>query len=434
MSSANLFLIAAIALLVLVLAILLPPLWRKPKSQAAVDRQAANREIFRQQFAELERDRDVGTLAVGDFAAAKAELQRRLLDEIDQGPTENAAANAKPGGRKTALGLLFLLPLTAIVAYILLGAPQALAPVAVPPQMDAAQVDAMLQRLADRLRANPDDSKGWIILARSYKALGRFAEAADAYSQGAELLNNDAVHLADYAEVLARASGGSFAGKPAELLQQALALDANEPQALFLAGAAANDRRDFAAVVDYWSRLLKQLEPGSEEAASLGEAVNTAREVLARGGSSNQPNVSNTAVTPNVSNASTRSTPSTPSTPPPASAALSTRGEVSISPALAAQAQPTDVLFIFARADEGSRMPLAVLRRRVADLPLTFQLDDSMGLPGGQKLSTAQSVTIEARVAKAGMAQSAPGDLYGVAKGVKPGSDGLQIIINQIQE
>ena len=430
MSSANLFLIAAIALMVLVLAILLPPLWRKPKTQAAVDRQAANREIFRQQLAELERDRDVGTLAVGDFAAAKAELQRRLLDEIDQGPTENAAANAKPGGRKTALGLLFLLPLTAIVAYILLGAPQALAPVAVPPQMDAAQVDAMLQRLADRLKDNPDDSKGWIILARSYKALGRFAEAADAYSQGAELLNNDAVHLADYAEVLARASGGSFAGKPAELLQQALALDANEPQALFLAGAAANDRRDFAAVVDYWSRLLKQLEPGSEEAASLGEAVNTAREVLARGGSSNQPNVSNTAVTPNVPNASTRSTPSTP---PPASAALSTRGEVSISPALAAQAKPTDVLFIFARADEGSRMPLAVLRLVVADLPFTFRLDDAMALPGGRKISEFATISVEARVAKAGRAQTSAGDLFGSVRGVKPGSQGVKLVIDQLQ-
>ena len=436
MSSASVFLIAAVLLLLLVLAILLPPLWRKPKASPVIDRPAANLAILRQQLAELERDRDDGTLAAADFAPAKAELQRRLLEEV---PSDALPLAGKPGGRKTAFGLLFVLPLAAIIGYILLGAPRALAPVAAPAaaHMDSAQIDAMLQKLADRLQVTPDDHKGWIILARSYKTLGRFADAADAYSHGGDLLDQDAVLLADYAEALAQANGGSFTGKPEELLTRALALDANEPQALFLAGAAANERREFAAVVDYWSRLLVQLEPGSEEAASLGEAVNTAREVLARGGSSNKPNVSNTPITPitpNVPTASTAPTPPTPPTIPPASAALSTRGEVSISPALAAQAKPDDVLFIFARADEGSRMPLAVLRRRVADLPLTFQLDDSMGLPGGQKLSAAQSVTIEARVAKAGMAQSAPGDLYGLAKGIKPGSDGLQILINQVQE
>lgn len=284
MTSATVFLICALLLLVLVLAILLPPLWRKPRmqvTQIAVDRPAANLAIFRQQLAELERDRDEGTLAAADFVPAKAELQRRLLDEVDQGQTAEPTA-AKAGGRKTALGLLFVLPLVAIVGYIVLGAPQALAPVAAPTHMDAAQVDAMLQKLADRLAAQPDDHKGWIILARSYKSLGRFAEAADAYSHGGELLNNDAAQLADYAEVSARANGGSFAGKPEALLARALALDAREPQALFLAGAAANDRRDFAAVVDYWSRLQVQLELGSEEAVSLGEAVNKAREVLAQ--------------------------------------------------------------------------------------------------------------------------------------------------------
>ncbi|MEO8411240.1 MAG: c-type cytochrome biogenesis protein CcmI, partial [Propionivibrio sp.] len=342
MSAATLFLVFAVLLVVLVLAILLPPLWRAPKKATAIDRRAANLAIYRQQLAELERDRAAGMLAAADFAPAKAELQRRLLDEVQPEDIEAEVSGGVGGrkserksGRKSALALLILLPLAAVAGYALLGNPQGLAPAHTQGRMDAAQIDAMLARLAERLKANPDDQKGWIILARSYKALGRFADAADAYSHGGDLLANDAAQLADYAEVLVRANGGNFAGQPEKLLARALELDANEPQALFLAGAAANDRRDFAAVVDYWSRLLVQLEPGSEEAASLGEAVNKARKVLAQGGG--KPGE------------------------PAASAAPAIGGEVSISDKIAAQAKPDDLLFVFARADTGSRMPLAVV-------------------------------------------------------------------------
>ena len=407
MTPASLFLIAAGVMVVLVLVVLLPPLWRAPKPSAGVERRVANLAIFRQQLAELEHDRNDGSLADTDFDQAKRELQRRLLDEVQP----DRAAPRLQGGHKTALTLLVLLPLAAIGGYGLLGNPQALAPVNVQGQMDATQIDAMLARLAERLKSHPEDSKGWIILARSYKTLGRFAEAADAYSHGGEMLNADPALLADYAEVLVQQNGGVFTEPANALLARALKIDPNEPQTLFLAGAAANDRRDFAAVVDYWSRLLVQLEAGSEEAMSLGTAIEKARQVLARGGSA----------------------PGNAQAPTAAATSLAISGEVTISDRIAAQTKPDDLLFIFARADEGSRMPLAVLRRQVADLPLRFRLDDSLGLPGGQKLSESASVTIEARVAKAGMAQSASGDLFGVVMAVKPGSTEVKVVIDQIQ-
>lgn len=100
---------------------------------------------------------------------------------------------------------------------------------------------------------------------------------------------------------------------------------------------------------------------------------------------------------------------------------------------VAAQAQPDDLLFVFARAGEGSRMPLAVVRAKVADLPLSFAFDDAMALPGGQKISDLPAITIEARVAKSGQAQSASGDLYGSVSGVKPGSLGIKVVIDQVQ-
>jgi cytochrome c-type biogenesis protein CcmH len=409
------FALIAALLLVVVLVIILRPLLRADKSaahdeaSASSDQREANLEIYRDQLAELERDRDEGSLAEADFLAARSELQRRLLDEVQP----DSGVRHKSGGRKAAYVLLLALPLLSVAGYLTLGRPQALDPANTQPRMNEQQIDSMLVQLEEKLKARPDDHKGWMMLARSYKVLGRYAEAAEAFSHGGALLENDPVLLADYAEVLAQVTG-KFDGKPADLLAQALKIDPNEPQALFLSGSAASERRDFAAVVDYWGRLLPQLEAGSEEAKSLGEAVDKAR-AIAEGtdtGSESAAEKSAGSVAP---------------------AAETVSGEVALSGKVASQAKPDDLLFIFARPDEGSRMPLAVVRATVSDLPLRFAFDDSMALPGGQKISDLATITIEARVAKSGMAQSSSGDLFGNVKGLKPGNKDVKVVIDQVQ-
>jgi len=413
MSALASFIAAAALLVLLVLAILLWPLWRAPKLSGALDREAANIDIFRDQLRELESDHEQGLLAGADFEQARSELQRRLLDDV-QPHAEilgNAPANRPPAspGRKTALALLIAIPLVAAVGYALLGNTRAFDPVQTQARVTPQQIEEMLGKLVEKLKANPDDAKGWVMLARSYKVLGRYAEAADAYSHGAALVDGDPSLLADYAEVLGQANGGKLSGKSTELIARALAIDPNEPQALFLAGAAATDRNDFVAVADYWERLLLQLQPGSEEAKSLGAAVDKAREIVAQKGGKSEAN------SPGEIRAETIS------------------GEVSLSGKLAAKAKPDDLLFVFARADEGPRMPLAVMRVRVADLPLKFGFDDSMALPGGKKISEFKTVSVEARVAKAGQAQSSSGDLFGSLKGVKPGSQNVRVLIDQVE-
>ena len=174
------------------------------------------------------------------------------------------------------------MPLAAATGYGLLGTPQALNPPVAAPSISAPQIDAMLGKLVARLKANPDDAQGWAMLARSYRVLGRFVESAEAYSHAGALIENDPVLLADYAEVSARANDGRFAGKPDELIKRALKIDPDEPHALFLAGASATDREDFPAVVEYWSRLLRQMEAGSEEAQSLERAIAKAREITSK--------------------------------------------------------------------------------------------------------------------------------------------------------
>lgn len=403
------FVIIAALIAVAAIARLLPPLLRArgkaPADTSGADRRAANLAIFRDQLDELERERAEDSLSAPDFEQAKRELQRRLLEEVRPETDDKAASAASTGtSRKTAIALILIVPLAATAFYLLLGNPNGLDPLQTQPPSRASQqqIDEMLGKLVGKLKQNPDDSKGWIMLARSYKVLGRFAEAADAYGRALAVVDKDAALLADYAEVLSQTNDGKLQGRPAELLDRALRLDPDEPQSLFLAGAAASERLDFAKAADHWDRLLRQLEPGSEEETSLRAAVAKAREIATR---KTQP----AAALPNIS------------------------GEVALSPKIAAQARPDDVLFVFARADDDTRMPLAVMRGTVGDLPMRFRFDDSMALPGGRKLSEFKSVSIEARVAKAGKAQTSSGDLFGKLGGVKPGSQNLHLFIDQIQ-
>ena len=413
MSALASFIAAASLLVLFVLAILLWPLWRAPKTSGAINRQAANLDIFRDQLRELESDHDRGLLADGDFEQARNELQRRLLEDVQVETASQAKTPPARSGRKTALALLIVIPLAAAIGYAVLGNQRAFDPVQTQARVTPQQIEEMLGKLVEKLKANPDDTKGWVMLARSYKVLGRYAESAEAYSHGAALVDGDPSLLADYAEVLGQANGGKLAGKSEELIAQALAIDPGEPQALFLAGAAATDRNDFVAVADYWGRLLLQLQPGSEEAKSLGAAVDKAREIVAQKGGKAVANSAATA--------------------PGKLSAEAISGEVSLSDKLAAQAKPDDLLFVFARADEGPRMPLAVMRVRAADLPLTFNFDDSMALPGGKKISDYKTVSVEARIAKAGQAQTSSGDLFGSIKAIKPGSRDIKLVIDQVQ-
>ena len=283
MNGATEFVIAAAILLAAVLVILLRPLSRRrPATAGGINQRDANLAILRGELRDLERSRDEGLLSADDFAQARQELQRRLLEEVGTANEASATANVTPAnGKRTALFLLFVLPLIAAGGYALLGTPQALDPANTQARVSPQQIDGMVQKLVDRLKANPDDPQGWLMLARSYKVLGRYAESAEAFGRVGPMLEQEPALLADYAEVLVQRSG-TFAGKPNELIARALALAPNEPQVLFMAGAAANEREDFAAVADYWGRLLLQLEPGSEDARAVEQAVTEAREKAAK--------------------------------------------------------------------------------------------------------------------------------------------------------
>lgn len=259
------FALFAALLIIVSVALLLPPLLRGTACTAAEgNRKTANLAIFRDQLADLEREKAEGTLNEADFQLAQAEIQRRLLEEVegtDPGPVVNGSRS-----RATAIALIIMIPIAAILAYTLMGNPRAIDPANTTPQkqMTAEDISAMVNRLAERMKNNPDDMNGWLMLARSYKMMGRYADAADAYAKASAKVDEDPELLASYAETLAMAAGKGLAGKPRELINKALKLDPKHAHTLFLAGAAAMEAGEGDAAVGYWEALLPQVEAGSE--------------------------------------------------------------------------------------------------------------------------------------------------------------------------
>jgi len=384
--------LAAAALLLL----LRPLLARREGEGGGVSRRAANIAIHRDQMRELDADLAAGKVAPAEHQRARAELESRLLEDVD------APERAVPrrSGRGAALLVGIAVPVCALALYFFIGSPRAVDPRADPSAdahaISAGQIEAMVQRLATRLRENPEDAEGWKMLGRSYAALGRFAEAVDAYAKAAVRAPRDADLLADFADALGMVHGGSLQGEPEKLVQRALEIDPNHLKALALAGTVAFHRKDYAAAAGYWQRMLPLVPPASEDARAIRDNVAEASKLAGA----------------------------------PAHAGI--RGTVRISPKLKDRIAPGDTVFIYARAAEGPPMPLAVLRRSAGELPIDYALDDSMAMAAGMALSAHPRVVITARVSRSATAKPQPGDLQGASKPVANDAQGVVVVIDAV--
>ncbi|MDE2358925.1 MAG: c-type cytochrome biogenesis protein CcmI [Betaproteobacteria bacterium] len=422
MSIVPLFWIVALLLVAAVLAAIVWPLLRGGADDQGGGEADAATSVYRDQKRQLDDECAAGAISVEERDAAVDELATRLSAEIDQAPTPAI----KPGAAATsrarygwALILVFAVPVASIALYAMFGSPAAMQVAANPPaaQTPASgpQIEAMVEQLAARMKSQPDDPKGWTLLGRSYAVLGRFRESADAYRRAAALAPADAAILAEWADSLAMANGQTLKGEPSRLIDRALAIDPNNPKALALAGSAAAERRDYAAAIADWRKLRPQLQPGSGPEKEVDQMIAEA-EAAQAGGAPAPP-----GATPSAS------------APTPADIAASTiSGRVSLGPALKDRVAPAETLYIFARAVNGPRMPLAVLKEHAGSLPKSFTLDDSMAMSPSARLSTAGKVIVEARISKSGSATPSPGDLRGVSSPVEPGTHGVDIVIDQV--
>jgi len=410
---------------------MLPPLLARGGRRAKLARADITVSIYRDELAELEADLQNGVIPREQYEQARKELERRLLEDMSSEGGAPAKAPPPRAARMVGIAVGVAVPLLAVGLYLQLGNPKAIteagkAAVESPHaggQMSPQQIQAMVEALAARLEQNPKDLEGWAMLARSYTTTGRFQEAARAWGKVNELLPNNPQVLADYADVLAMAQGRRLAGAPVNLIEQALKADPNHPKSLALAGSAAFEVKDYGKAAAYWERLLKLLQPGSESYSSVSSGIAEAK-ALAGG------------ATPQVAQAAAQAASSQPATDraasPAAAGGASVSGKVTLGPALKAKAAPGDTLFIFARAVQGPKMPVAIARLQVKDFPLSFTLDDSSAMGPAMKLSLFPEVVVGARISKSGNATPQSGDLEGFTSPVKVGSSGVQVVIDKV--
>ena len=426
------FVLIAAAMVAATLAWVLVPLLKRGKP-GGVAREASNVAILRDQLRELDADLVTGTMPRDQYEQAKRELEQRVLEESKAIP--NVASAPLESAAWTAAILGGAIPIAALLLYVALGNHDAFVPTAARNAKGAAdhevtpqQVEAMAASLAAKLEKEPDNVDGWVMLARTYYAMNRHAEAAHAFDRAVALVPDNADLLADYADSLA-ASGGGLRGKSLELVERALKADPTHWKALALAGTAAFDRKEYKQAVDYWERMKKTVPPDSPMAGSIDASIAEAREL---GGLKAGPTSGSPALAAAPSGGAAKG-PSSPALVPqsPASSGATVAGTVKLSPALAGKVSPTDTVYIFARAAEGPKMPLAILRKQVKDLPVAFTFDDSMAMAPNFALSNFPSVVVGARVSKSGGATPQSGDLEGLSSAVKIGATGLTIVIDR---
>ncbi|MBU3615972.1 c-type cytochrome biogenesis protein CcmI [Polynucleobacter sp. JS-Polo-80-F4] len=397
------FLIPAFLLLVLVLVLLLRPFIFPAKSKATSRRQM-NATIYREELDKLEAEHQSGVINSVDYEIAHAEMRQRLFqDTIEEDDRE------VPGStKKTAVGLCIFIILISSALYFSLGDVVRIAQRNSEQPVTQEGVEKMVDEFAVKMEKDPTNLKGWAMLARSYRILGRNEDAANAYARAGNFIDSDPQLLADYADVLATNANGNFSGKPLQLINQALKLDPNNLMALWLSGTASYNASNYKAAVQTWEKLAKQIPPDTDEARAIQGSIAEAR---SKGG------LAATIASPvQVGNGGKEIS-----------------GKIEISADLKSKMKPGDIVMVIARKP-GERMPVAVLKVPATDFPMSFTLNDALAMNPSAPLSQLTEASIEVRVSKTGMAKPEAGDLISNAKIVKVGTKDLQLQIDQVRQ
>jgi cytochrome c-type biogenesis protein CcmH len=392
------FVISALLLLILVLVLVLRPLFF-PAKESATSRRQMNAAIYREELDKLETERLADTVDSYSYEQTHAEMRQRLFQDTDE--ADDLAVLGSP--KKTIIGICFFVAILSAGFYFYLGDAAQIAQKGAEKQMTQESVEKMVEEFAAKMDKEPDNLKGWAMLARSYRILGRNTEAANAYARAGSFVDSDPQLLADYADALVANANGNFAGKPQQLINKALAQDPNNLLALWLSGTADFNAQNYKAALRSWEKLAKLLPPESDEARAIAASIAEAR---SKGGLA-----------------------------PASTAAISKQGvsgQVEITPELKSKIKAGDVLMVIARKP-GERMPVAVLKTPLTAFPINFVLNDTLAMNPNALISQMPEVSVEVRISKTGMAMPEAGDLISTPQTIKVGTTNARLLIGQIR-
>jgi cytochrome c-type biogenesis protein CcmH len=422
MSANVLFVVLALSMVMCVAGVLMWILLRQRPVVTNASQAKANAKVYRDQIADLDREHESGHISDSEWQQSRDELSLRLLE--DTSAQDDPVAKQEKPALWTAVLVAVALPLAAMGMYMWVGEPDALNPMAVQSSEkgDPAQLLQMAESLAQKLNDKPDNLQGWVMLGRTYRTLEKFDASVQAYDRALKLSADDDLKL-ERVEVLAMKSQGNFEGEPWNVIRDILQRDPQNYGALLMAGSASYSHEKYADALKYWQQARKPLSADNPDVSGLDDAIASVQQKLgmpaqvAKGPSAQKNAAPSAAAAPSANTSSV------------ASNGLTVSGQVSILEALKGKVKPSDVVFIYATPANGERMPLAIFKTTVAQLPLAFTLDDSTAMTPERKLSGAGDVLVKVRVSKSGNAMPQSGDLAGTLGPVKVGSKGLKLEI-----
>jgi cytochrome c-type biogenesis protein CcmH len=393
------FFIPAFLLLVLVLLLVLRPFLFPTKVQATSRRQM-NAAIYREELDKLEVERNTGLITEADYEIAHAEMRQRLFQDT----TEEDDLATLGSTKKTAIGICVFIVVISSGLYFSFGDVYRVAQKNSETPISQEGVEKMVTEFAAKMEKDPSNLQGWVMLARSYRILGRNQDAVKAYERAGSFVDSDPQLLADYADTLAANANGNFAGKPLSLINQALKLDPNNLMALWLSGTAAFNANNYRSAVQTWEKLALQLPPNSEEMKMIEGSIAEAR---SKGGLAPKATI--------------------------ISSAKEISGQIELAGDMKSKVKQGDTVMVIAR-QVGERMPVAVLKIPVAQFPMSFVLNDTLAMNPSAPLSKLTEVSIEVRISKTGMAKPETGDLISAVKTIKVGTENVRLLVDQVRQ
>jgi len=419
-----------ILMLLVAIAILVYPLL-KVKAGTSVAYKESNLKINDEKIKELDLDLKEGRIDQTFYRAAREELDKELLIDI---PVENQQTAAQhyvaAAKRHPALALVVsvFIPMVALLLYLQLGMHAASeesfaaghAEMQKQPETPGAEgnlpsIEAMVVKLEAHIEKNGGSVQDWTMLGRSHKYLKKYDLAAKAFMVALEQDANNAQLMLETAEVMTLNNNQVFTPEAKQLVDKAYKLEPDNANVLWFSGVSAYQAGDYQTAIDRLLVLLPIVSTEEDVKKSIAGVVADSRQQLIAAGKEmptleallGVPAMATVeAVEPETSAATATATSA-------AQAGTSLTVTVDVSDEVRSKFAATDSIFVYAKAKQGPRMPLAVKRMTLAAIPTTVVLDDSMAMMAGMNLSAFENLEVSARVTKSGSAISQSGDYIG---------------------
>lgn len=445
-----------VAVLIALAIFWLAPTLLREHHLAELDRRAQNVDIARERMDEIAAEHASGAMTDEIYEQSKSELEASLLDDVEtqDSATEQSSTTSSKYGKFALIIIAVLVPISTLAMYQYLGSPQYLeyqgasagqsvtahgsgGQQAAPP----ATMEELIERLKQRLEQNPEDGEGWFLLARTYMAEERYTEALQALRKTHAIFGDHPAILLGLADAMAMTKQGNLTGEASELIDRALEMEPGNSTGLWLGGMAAQQNGKFQLAVDRWAMLIPMIEEDAKSQMQLKELIdNAVNEAQENGIEVKVSMVKVPTELPTINNPDSIKVDAEPvqnskAAPVAEAGAPAIKAWVSLDQSIAANALPTDTVFVFAKAVAGPPMPLAAFKTTVAELPMEVTLDDSMAMMPQMKISSFEEVAVSARVSKSGQPRESAGDLVSAAVPVKvSGMVGIELTINNVVE